>query len=51
VWSEDTTAARIALAEAYLTLQKPDEAKSELARALARDPASAEAKRLLDSIK
>jgi tetratricopeptide (TPR) repeat protein len=51
IWSEDTPAARIALAEAYLTLQKPAEARAELERALALDPASAEARRLLAGIK
>ena len=51
IWSEDTPAARIALASAYLKLQNPGAARSELERALALDPASSEAKRMLAEIK
>ena len=51
IWSEDTAAARIALAEAYLKLQNPPAARAELERALALDPASADAKRMLAEIK
>src|SRR6185436_4804982 len=51
VWSSDSVAARVALAEAYVKLQQPDAARAELQRALALDPTSAEAKRLLESIK
>jgi tetratricopeptide (TPR) repeat protein len=51
VWSEDSTAARIALAEAYLALKKTTAARSELERALVLDPESAEAKRLLAQIR
>jgi tetratricopeptide (TPR) repeat protein len=51
VWSEDTATARVALAEAYMKLQKPEAAKTELQRALVLDPASAEAKRMLADIK
>jgi Tfp pilus assembly protein PilF len=51
VWSADTAAGRVALAQAYLKLRKTDAAKSELTRALALDPASADAKRLLAEIK
>src|SRR4029079_12507717 len=47
IWSEDTAAARIALAAAYLKLQNGAAAKTELQRALALDPESAEAKRML----
>ena len=47
IWSEDTAAARIALADAYLRLQNTAAARTELERALALDPASADAKRLL----
>lgn len=51
VWSQDTAPARIALAEAYLKQQKTDAAKAELQRALVLDPSSAEAKRLLATMK
>ena len=50
IWSADTAAARIALAEAYLTQQNAAAARSELERALALDPASPEAKRLLATL-
>jgi predicted Zn-dependent protease len=50
IWSEDSAAARIALAEAYLGMGSPEEARPELERALVLDPDSAEAKRLLDEI-
>ena len=51
VWSEDTAAARVALAEAYLSIKNTSAARTELERALALDPASADAKRLLNTIK
>jgi tetratricopeptide (TPR) repeat protein len=51
IWSEDSVAARIALADAYLRLQNPVGARAELERALALDPNSAEAKRMLGDIK
>ena len=51
IWSRDSAAARIALAEAYLRQQNTAAAKTELERALAIEPESAEAKRLLSSIK
>ena len=51
IWSEETATARIALAEAYLATRNPAAARTELQRALVLDPASAEAKRLLDTIK
>jgi tetratricopeptide (TPR) repeat protein len=51
IWSEDTAAARIALASAYLKLQNTTAARTELERALALDPGSAEAKRMLTEIK
>jgi predicted Zn-dependent protease len=50
IWSEDSAAARIALAEAYLGMGSTEEARPELERALALDPESAEAKRLLNEI-
>jgi tetratricopeptide (TPR) repeat protein len=51
LWSEDTAAARVALAEAYLFMKNPAAARTELQRALVLDPASVDARRLLDSIK
>jgi tetratricopeptide (TPR) repeat protein len=51
IWSQDTAAARIALAEAYLAMKQPTVARTELERALSLDPDSAEARRLLGSIK
>jgi Tfp pilus assembly protein PilF len=51
IWSEDTAAARVALAQAYLKLQNTGAARTELERALVLDPASAEAKRMLAEIK
>ena len=51
IWSEDTVAARIALADAYLKLQNPAAARTELERALALDPNSSEAKRMMGEIK
>ena len=50
IWSEETAAARLALAEAYIKLQNTAAARTELQRVLAMDPASAEAKRLLSTI-
>jgi tetratricopeptide (TPR) repeat protein len=51
IWSQDTAAARIALAHAYLKLQNPGAARTELERALALDPASGDAKQMLAEIK
>jgi len=51
IWSEDSAAARVALGEAYLASKNPDAARVELERALALDPASTDARRLLDTIK
>jgi Tfp pilus assembly protein PilF len=51
IWSEDTVAARVALAEAYLKLQNTVAARTELERALALDPNSFEAKRMIGGIK
>ena len=50
IWSADSTAARIALAEAYLKQQNTAAARTELERALVLDPESAAAKQLLASI-
>jgi Tfp pilus assembly protein PilF len=46
LWSEDSAAGHIALAETYLAMQNLAAAKEELAKALALDPESAEAKAL-----
>jgi Tfp pilus assembly protein PilF len=51
VWSEDSAPARVVLAEAYLSMKNSDAARIELQRALKLDPASVDAKRLLDSIR
>jgi tetratricopeptide (TPR) repeat protein len=51
IWSADSAAARVALAEAYLKLQNAAAARTELERALALDPASADAKRILGTIR
>lgn len=51
IWSEDTAPARVALAEAYLKQGKSTEARAELERALALDPASDAARRLLATLK
>jgi tetratricopeptide (TPR) repeat protein len=46
LWSEETVAAHVALAEAYLAADNVAAAKDEVARALALDPSSVEAKSL-----
>jgi Tfp pilus assembly protein PilF len=51
IWSEDTAAARIAMGETYLKSGNTSAAKTEFERALALDPSSIEAKRLLGTIK
>ena len=51
IWSEDTAAAHIALADAYLKLQNSVAARTELERALVLDPNSADAKRMLGEIR
>jgi Tfp pilus assembly protein PilF len=51
IWSADSAAARIALAETYLKLQNAPSARAELDRALVLDPASSEAKRILGTIR
>lgn len=50
IWSADTAPARIALAEAYAKQQNNSAARIELERALALDPESVEAKRLLAAL-
>ena len=51
IWSEDSAPARVALAEAYLKLGNTAAARTEAEKALALDPASADAKRLLSGMK
>ena len=50
IWSRDTAAARTALADAYLRLKNLPAARAQVQRALALDPASAEAAALLKRI-
>lgn len=50
IWSRDTSAARVALAEAYLASDEPDAARTELQIVLAREPGHGDARRLLDRI-
>jgi tetratricopeptide (TPR) repeat protein len=51
IWSEDSAPARVALAEAYLKLGNTSAARSELEKALALDPGSGDAKRMLSEMK
>jgi tetratricopeptide (TPR) repeat protein len=51
LWSKDTSAARVALAETYLALKNTSAARAELERAVALDPESPDAKRLLSTLK
>jgi len=51
IWSQDTAAARVALADAYLKLLNTSAARAELERALVLDPNFADAKRMLGEIK
>jgi Tfp pilus assembly protein PilF len=46
VWSQDSAAARIALAEAYIQTEDLEAARAEIARALELDPSSEDARRL-----
>ena len=48
IWSEDTVPARLALAEAYILAKEEAAARAEIATILKKDPANAEAKRLLE---
>ena len=50
LWSRDTAAAHVALADAYLRLKDVPGAKTEIQKALALDPDSAEAKALMGKI-
>ena len=47
IWSRDTVAARLALAGAYIQIQNMTGARSEIQVVLGREPANAEARRLL----
>ncbi len=47
LWSQETAAAHVALAEAYLQARNEPAARVEVERALVMDPASADAKKLL----
>ena len=51
LWSQETVAAHLGLAEAYLQAKSFDLARSEAKRALALDPASTQAQQLLDRLK
>jgi tetratricopeptide (TPR) repeat protein len=46
IWSQDTTAARIALAEAYLVTDNVAGARNELQTVLSREPSNTDARRL-----
>jgi Tfp pilus assembly protein PilF len=50
IWSADSAAARAALADAYLKTGETRGARTEAERALAMDPASADAKRVLSEL-
>lgn len=50
IWSTESAAAHAALASAYLELDDAEAARTEATRALALDPASAEAKRVVDQL-
>ncbi len=50
LWSQETVAAHLALAEAYLQARDVQAARAEAQRALTLDPQSAEAKKLLERI-
>jgi Tfp pilus assembly protein PilF/TolB-like protein len=51
IWSEDLAPAHVLLAQAYLKIGDTANAKAEAQRALALDPSSADAKRLLSEIR
>jgi Tfp pilus assembly protein PilF len=51
IWSEDTAAARVALAEAYLEARENAAALAEVQRALVLDPASVQARKLLERLR
>jgi Tfp pilus assembly protein PilF len=51
IWSRDSAEARVVLAEAYLKQQNVPAARTELEKALALDPQSSEARKILATIK
>jgi Tfp pilus assembly protein PilF/predicted hydrocarbon binding protein/TolB-like protein len=51
IWSQDTSAARVALAEAYLEARDPAAARAEAERALVLDPKSLHAQKLLERLR
>jgi tetratricopeptide (TPR) repeat protein len=51
IWSEDTAAARLALAEAYLDAHDAEAARAEAQRALVLDPKSLRAQQLIERIR
>ena len=51
IWSRDTAAARVALAEAYLEARDPAAARAEAERALVLDPKSLHAQKLLERLR
>jgi len=51
IWSEDSAAARVALAEAYLDARDSAAAMAEVQRALVLDPGSVQAKKVLDRLR
>jgi Flp pilus assembly protein TadD len=50
IWSRDTVAARLALAGVHIQLQNVTSARSEIHVVLSREPANAEARRLLERL-
>jgi uncharacterized protein HemY len=50
IWSADTIAARLMLAEAHLQLKDAPAARAEAQAVLRRDPANTEARRLIDRL-
>ena len=51
IWSEDSAAARVALAEAYIEAHDNESAMPEVQRALVLDPGSQQAQKLLDRLR